>query len=298
MPVCSAAHASAAGPPQGARPLGGAARSAVRGEHTSAPPAPTALATSLANAGLDWILPDWPVPGHVCALATTRSGGVSTGPLATMNLGGSVRDDVAALAENRRRLASWLPAAPRWLDQVHGATVATLDAASAGSPAPIADAAVTCERGIVCAVLTADCLPVLFADRDGTAVGVAHAGWRGLAAGVLEATVAALGELGATPQRLVAWLGPAIGPARFEVGADVRDRFCAEDAGAAAHFTPLRPGKWHADLPGLARARLARRGVPRVYGGGLCTHADAARFYSYRRDRDTGRMATVAWLAG
>jgi hypothetical protein len=264
----------------------------------STPPATTVLATRLADNGLDWILPDWPVPGHVRALVTTRSGGVSTGPLAAMNLGGSVRDEVAALAENRRRLASWLPAAPQWLDQVHGAAVAELTAASANSSGPIADAAVTRERGIVCAVLTADCLPVLFADRDGTAVGVAHAGWRGLAAGVLEATVAALGELGATPQRLVAWLGPAIGPARFEVGADVRDRFCAVDVDAAAHFAPLRPGKWHADLPGLARARLARGGVLRVYGGGLCTHADAARFYSYRRDRDTGRMATVIWLAG
>ena len=162
-------------------------------------------------------------PGRVCALATTRNGGVSTGPRATMNLGRNVRDDAGALAENRRRFETYLPAAPTWLDQVHGTTVATLTAASAALPNPIADAAVTRERGVVCAILTADCLPVLFADVEGNAVGVAHAGWRGLAAGVLEATIAALGDLGARPGQLVAWLGPAIGPARFEVGADVYD---------------------------------------------------------------------------
>ena len=261
------------------------------------PAPPTVLATRLAAAGLDWILPDWIVPDHVCALATTRSGGVSTGPCATMNLGRSVGDDAEALAENRRRLATHLPAAPTWLDQVHGATVATLTAASATLPSPIADAAVTRERGVVCAVLTADCLPVLFADREGHAVGVAHAGWRGLAAGVLEATIAALGELGARPDELVAWLGPAIGPARFEVGADVYDRHCADDARAALAFTPRHPGKWHADLYGLARARLARSGVRQVAGAGYCTHTDAARFYSHRRERDTGRMATAIWLA-
>ena len=261
-------------------------------------PAATVLATRLAAAGLDWILPDWPVPVNVCALATTRSGGVSTGARATMNLGRNAGDDAIAFVENRRRLETFLPAAPTWLDQVHGAAVATLTAASAGLPSPIADAAVTRERGVVCAVLTADCLPVLFADREGRAAGVAHAGWRGLAAGVLEATVAALGELGARPDALIAWLGPAIGPERFEVGADVHDRYCADDDSATACFAPLRPGKWHADLYGLARARLARRGVSHVFGGGHCTHADAARFYSYRRERDTGRMATAVWLTG
>lgn len=255
------------------------------------------LGRELSVAGLDWILPDWTVPSHVCALATTRSGGVSTGPRATMNLGRNVGDEAAALTENRRRLATWLPATPPWLAQVHGATVATLTAASSGAPAPIADAAVTRERGVVCAVLTADCLAVLFADRAGKAVGIAHAGWRGLAAGVLDATIAALGELGARPDELVAWLGPAIGSTRFEVGADVHDRYCANDAGAEAWFTPLRPGKWHADLNGLARARLARGGVTQVSGGAHCTHTDVARFFSYRRERDTGRMATAVWLA-
>ena len=173
-----------------------------------------------------------------------------------MNLGRNVRDDTEALAENRRRLQALLPAAPTWLDQVHGAAVVTLTAAAPSLPSPVADAAVTRERGVVCAVLTADCLPVLFADRGGNAVGIAHAGWRGLAAGVLEATIAALGNLGARADDLVAWLGPAIGPARFEVGADVHERFCADDPEAGICFTPHGPGKWHADLYGLARARL------------------------------------------
>jgi hypothetical protein len=259
---------------------------------------PTELAHELAAAGLDWIVPDWPVPSRVCALATTRTGGVSTGPRATMNLGRNARDDTEALAENRRRLQTLLPAAPKWLDQVHGAAVVTLTAASSSLPCPIADAAVTRERGVVCAVLTADCLPVLFADRGGNAVGIAHGGWRGLAAGVLEATIAALRDLGARADDLVAWLGPAIGPARFEVGADVHDRFCAGDPEAQACFTPHGPDKWRADLYGLARARLVRSGVPHVWGGGYCTHSDAMRFFSYRRERDTGRMATVVWLAG
>ncbi len=151
--------------------------------------------------------------------------------------------------------------------------------------------------GVVCAVLTADCLPVLLADRAGHAVGIAHAGWRGLAAGVLEATIAALRDVGARADDLVAWLGPAIGPARFEVGADVHDRFCAGDPAAETCFTPHGPGKWHADLYRLARARLVRSGVSQVGGGGYCTHSDAVRFFSYRRERDTGRMATVVWLA-
>jgi len=259
---------------------------------------PTELGDELAAANLDWIVPDWPVPSHVCALSTTRSGGVSTGPRATMNLGRNVRDDAGALAENRRRLQALLPTTPTWLDQVHGAAVVTLTAASSDQPAPVADAAVTRERGVVCAVLTADCLPVLFADRGGNAVGVAHGGWRGLAAGVLEATIAALRDLGARADDLVAWLGPAIGPTRFEVGADVHERFCAGDPEAEICFTPHGPGKWHADLYGLARARLGRSGVAQVGGGAYCTHSDAARFFSYRRERDTGRMATVVWLAG
>jgi YfiH family protein len=255
------------------------------------------LARRFAAEGLDWIVPDWTVGSRVRAFATTRNGGVSAGAHATMNLGRTVGDDMAALAENRRRLQSFLPAPPTWLTQVHGAVVTVLTASSPGAPSPVADAAVTRDPGVVCAVLTADCLPVLLADRRGNAVGIAHAGWRGLAAGVLEATIAALGELGIGADDVVAWLGPAIGPDRFEVGADVRDRFCADDPVAAASFTPQRPGKWHADLYALARARLARAGVHRASGGGHCTHSDATRFFSYRRERDSGRMATAIWMA-
>jgi hypothetical protein len=161
---------------------------------------------------------------------------------------------------------------------------------------PVADAAVTRERGVVCAVLTADCLPVLFADRAGRAVGIAHAGWRGLAAGVLEATIAALAAQGVAPADLLVWLGPAIGPAAFEVGADVVAAFRATDPGAAASFVPQAGGKWHADLHALARRRLAAAGIGSVAGNVLCTYADPARFYSYRRERETGRMAAIVWL--
>jgi hypothetical protein len=255
------------------------------------------LVSGLHASGLDWIVPDWPAPVRVGALVTTRRGGVSAGPLAAMNLGRKGRDAASALAENRRRLAAFLPSPPIWLDQVHGTTVATLTRETAILPAPVADAAVTRERDVVCAILTADCLPVLFADRAGVAVGIAHAGWRGLAAGVLEATIAALCDLGARREDLMAWLGPAIGSTRFEVGADVRDAFCADDDGAAACFTPHEPAKWHADLYGLARRRLARGGVIRVSGGGYCTFTDEARFFSHRRDPGTGRMAAMVWLA-
>ena len=257
--------------------------------------AQTTLGTVLRDAGLDWIVPDWPAPANVRAFATTRAGGVSAGPCATMNLSRNSHADPTALAENRRRFEAFLPGKPAWLDQVHGAAVARLTRAA--SPAPVADAAVTGEQGVVCAILTADCLPVLFADRAGTAVGIAHAGWRGLAAGVLEATVAALCDLGAEPDDVIAWLGPAIGPAAFEVGEDVFSAFCTKDPGAAACFAPHRPGKWHADLYGLARLRLARRGVTRVHGGGYCTFTDSARFFSFRRERESGRMATAIWLA-
>ena len=275
------------------------------------------LVSGLHASGLDWIVPDWPAPAHVGALVTTRRGGVSAGPLAAMNLGRKDHDEPSALAENRRRLAAFLPSPPIWLEQVHGTAVATLTRETAILPAPVADAAVTRERGVVCAILTADCLPVLFADRAGAAVGIAHAGWRGLAAGVLEATIAALAALGAHREDLVAWLGPAIGPTRFEVGADVRDAFCADDDGAAACFTPHEPAgppqgriperaarrnssgpaKWRADLYGLARRRLARSGVMQVSGGGCCTFTDEARFFSHRRDPRTGRMAATIWLA-
>ena len=253
------------------------------------------LAAQLSNAGLDWVVPDWPAPANICAFVTTRAGGVSTGPYSTMNLGRSRLDESSALAVNRRRFEAFLPAKPVRLHQVHGIAVATLGRSVI--PEPIADAAVTCETGVVCSILTADCLPVVFADRAGTAVGIAHAGWRGLAAGVLEASIAAITKLGVVPDSLMAWLGPAIGPDAFEVSDDVYAAFCGADAAAAACFAAHRPGKWHADLYGLARQRLARGGVTRVHGGGLCTYTDSARFFSYRREPESGRMATVVWLA-
>lgn len=256
----------------------------------------SSLDTELRAAGLDWIVPDWTAPPEVDAFVTTRHGGVSIGPLATMNLGRNSDDDPAALAVNRQRLQAFLPAAPVWLAQVHGSAVATLNRAPApDAPPPIADAAVTREPGVVCAVLTADCLPVLFAERHGRAVGVAHAGWRGLAAGILEATVAALHDLGASPGDLLAWLGPGIGPDAFEVGSEVRAAFCVGDPDAASCFVPRRDGKWLADLHRLARRRLAVAGVTQVHGSGYCTYSDAARFYSYRRDRASGRMAALIW---
>jgi YfiH family protein len=238
-----------------------------------------------------FLAPGWTVPPRVRAAMTTRAGGVSTGVYASFNLATHVGDDPAAVAENRRRLRGALgfPAEPAWLEQVHGTGVAVLPAAV---QAP-ADAAVTFTRGVVCAVLVADCLPVFLAGRAGDRVGIAHAGWRGLAAGVLEATIAALA---CPPGELVAWLGPSIGPRAFEVGAEVRDAFTAQDAGAAAAFHTGRAGRWLADLPGLARRRLAAAGVTDVSGGDLCTHGDAARFYSFRRDGVTGRLAALAWL--
>jgi hypothetical protein len=268
-------------------------------------PVAMALAARLATARLDWIVPAWPAPPHVGGLSTTRTGGMSTGAAATMDLrlatGARMpAEAAAALAQNRRRLDALLPSPPVWLSQVHGTGVAVLDAggiAAARAAPPIADAAVTRERGIVCAVLTADCLPVLFANRAGTVVGAAHAGWRGLAAGVLEATVAALAALGAKPRDLVAWLGPAIGPGAFEVERDVRDAFAASDPESIRCFAPSGEGKWLADLYALARRRLATAGVHDVCGGGFCTVAEATRFYSYRRARDAARMATLVWLA-
>jgi len=241
-------------------------------------------------ADLDFILPDWPVPRAVRAAVSLRSGGASGGPFASLNLGGHVGDDPAAVAENRARLAVslGLPAEPLWLEQVHGSDVASFG----GARAPMADASVALEQGQVCAVLVADCLPVLLADREGTCVAAAHAGWRGLAAGVIEKTVA---SLPVAPERLVAWLGPAIGPDAFEVGAEVREQFLAVDAGAEGLFRPSPAGRWMADLFGLARRRLAAAGVTSVQGGGLCTVSDPGRFFSYRLDGLTGRLAALVW---
>jgi len=238
---------------------------------------------------MQFIKPEWPAPAGIRALATTRAGGASRPPFDSLNLGGHVGDDPAAVLRNRETLRAFLPAEPKWLEQVHGTAVAVADSMSG----PVkADAAVAFQPGTVCAVLTADCLPVLFCDRRGTRVAAAHAGWRGLAAGVLEASVAAMQ---CDPADILAWLGPAIGPQAFEVGGEVREVFVRDLSEAHAAFVASQPGKWLADIYELARLRLARAGVRQVYGGGFCTHADAARFYSYRRDKTTGRMASLIW---
>ena len=237
------------------------------------------------------LLPDWPVPLRVRALMTTRLGGVSKGSYCGLNLGDHVGDVPADVAANRALVSAELPGEPVWLSQVHGITV--IDADREAGTIPRADASVAFLPHLVCAVLTADCLPVLFARMDGKAVGVAHAGWRGLSGGVLETTVKRLGPA----DQLVAWLGPAIGPTAFEVGDEVRDAFIAKDSLASNAFLPgVERGKWWADIYLLAKQRLAAIGVTQVYGGGLCTVGDADRFFSYRRDRSTGRMAALIWL--
>ncbi len=241
-------------------------------------------------AALDWIEPDWAAPPGVRALVTTRRGGASQGRFASLNLATHVGDDPAAVARNRARLRSHLPAEPVWLEQAHGAAAVVADAVPPGTRA---DAAVTRVPGTVCAVLSADCLPVLLADRGGRAVGIAHAGWRGLAAGVIEAAVA---RIGVPPAALVAWLGPAIGPHVYEVGAEVRAVLVAADAGAAAALVERPGGKFLADLYALGRRRLAAAGVTEVAGGGFCTFTERDRFFSYRRDGTTGRFASLIWM--
>ena len=239
----------------------------------------------------DWIEPDWPAPPRVRGLVTTRNGGVSTGPYASMNLGLHVGDSVADVQRNRALLRRCLPSEPAWLEQVHG--VAVTDADRAGAPV-CADASVARRPGAVCAVMTADCLPVLFCNDEGSVVAAAHAGWRGLAAGVLDATLARMGVPAAT---VMAWLGPAIGPAAFEVGDEVREAFVAADPATAIAFRPAAgAGKWMADLFLLARLRLVRLGVVRAYGGGICTYASRERFFSYRREGITGRFVSMVWL--
>ena len=257
-------------------------------------------AARIAAAGLDWMTPDWPAPASVGAFATTRKGGASRGSRASLNLATHCGDDPATVARNRERVDAFLPGPPVWLEQVHGIRVVRIDAANvdaARRAPPAADAAVTTLPGVPCAVLTADCLPVLFADREGAAVGAAHAGWRGLAAGVLEATAAALAGLGVPAGRVLAWIGPAIGPRAFEVGGDVVGAFCDRDPAAAAAFVASAGGRWHADLHALARLRLARAGVVVVSGGGHCTFSAPDRFFSYRRERETGRQAAFVWRA-
>lgn len=241
------------------------------------------------------ILPDWPAPLAVRAVSTTRLGGVSQPPYDSLNLGTHVADDLAAVAENRRLLRqhAGLPGEPVWLSQVHGNTVVNAAEAVAGT---VADACFSITPGVVCAIQTADCLPVLFCDTAGRMVAAAHAGWRGLAGGVLEATVQVMAGQGVPVDAVLAWLGPAIGPTAFEVGDEVRQAFVEHDPAAAMAFVPHGDGKWRADLFRLARQRLAACGVTRIHGGDICTVSDPQRFFSHRRDRISGRQASLIWL--
>lgn len=238
----------------------------------------------------DLLVPEWPCPANVRALQTLRAGGCSALPWAGFNLGDHVGDEPCHVAANRAVLRQYLPAEPFWLRQVHGRAAVDADF---GANSRLADAAFSHQPGTVCAVMTADCLPVLFCDRAGTAVAAAHAGWRGLLAGILEATV--LG-MGAEPQEIVAWLGPAIGPQCFEVGEEVRAAFLAKNPASDVAFVAGSPGKWLADIYTLARQRLWGLGIELIYGGGLCTVSEPHRFFSYRRDGVTGRMASLVWL--
>lgn len=239
-----------------------------------------------------WLEADWPAPPGVVAGTTLRQGGCSSGPYESLNLATHVGDEPQRVSRNRQlfRDTCRLPAEPLWLAQVHGTTV--LDAASALS-GQAGDAWQTTLPDVVCAVLTADCLPVVLASRSGRSVAVAHAGWRGLADGILEATVAAMA---CEPQDLQAWLGPAISRSAFEVGAEVRERFVTQDSGAAAHFHPNSRGRWQSDLYGLARRRLRQCGVTNLYGGDRCTCNEPSAFFSYRRDGACGRMATFVYM--
>jgi polyphenol oxidase len=240
-----------------------------------------------------WVIPDWPAPPAVRALSTQRGGGASVSPFESFNLGAHVGDSPEAVADNRLRLRALagLPAEPAWLSQQHGTGVFDLDGPQDAPRA--ADASFTRCAGRVCAILTADCLPVLLASDSGAGVAAAHAGWRGLAAGVIEATV---GALALPPSSLLAWLGPGIGRGHFEVGAEVREALLRADPQAEAAFVPNARGRYMADLAALARRRLERLGIARIYGGDACTYASPERYFSHRRDGRTGRQATLIWL--
>ena len=237
-----------------------------------------------------WLVPDWPAPANVRAFVTTREGGVSEGEFASMNLGIASGDDPARVHRNRDILRTHLPSDAPWLRQVHGTQVVDLDRDADRT----ADACITRTPGRTAGVLTADCMPLLLGDVRGRVVGVAHAGWRGMAAGVIESTVRALAV---PPDEVVAWMGPTIGPDAFEVGAEVREAFVATDTAAGDAFRPHVPGKFMADLYTLARRRLARAGVTRIHGGGFCTFHERDRFFSYRRVKASGRMGTFIWIA-
>lgn len=241
----------------------------------------------------DWLVPDWPAPAGVRAVCTTRAGGVSRGAFGGLNLGGHVGDEPANVAANRAQLQAAIGVRPVFLQQVHGTDVLPIDATTPDGA--VADACTTVDAGIACTIMVADCLPVLFADSEGRRVAAAHAGWRGLAAGVLERTAAAFGDT-----RPMAWLGPCIGPHAFEVGDEVRAAFVAQSADAAACFRPgPAPGKWWADLPALARQRLRAAGVDPAYGNdgsdAWCTVRNPLRFFSHRRDGVSGRFAAAVW---
>ena len=246
----------------------------------------------------DWLVPDWPAPAGVRALCTTRAGGVSAGPYASLNLGDHVGDTPASVLANRERLARAIGVRPVYLKQVHGTAVSVLS--SHTSDGTEADAACSAQPGVACTVMVADCLPVLFTDAHGRRVAAAHAGWRGLAGGVLTRTVQGFDDDRGGRAELMAWLGPCIGPRAFEVGDEVKAAFEASDRAAAAHFRPgAAPGKWWADLQALARVRLAALGVREVWGNdgsdAWCTVAQASRFFSYRRDGVSGRFAALVW---
>ncbi len=237
------------------------------------------------------LIPDWPAPPAVHALQTTRRGGLSASPFDSLNLGCHVGDDVLVVNRNRMLLAPLMPSEPVWLNQVHGIEV--VNAGVAGC-LPQGDASMTTRRNAVCVVMTADCLPILLCDAAGSVVAAVHAGWRGLCEGVIEAAVH---RMQVPPATLMAWLGPAIGPSAFEVGGEVREAFVRHDTRAAAAFVAGMPGKWLADIFELARQRLHAAGIHHIYGGGVCTYSDPARYYSYRRDGSTGRMGTFIWLS-
>ncbi len=243
--------------------------------------------------GVDLIVPDWPAPDGVRAVSTTRTGGTSSGPYASLNLGCHVGDRTEAVRQNRARLAAKLDLAeqPRWLNQVHGTRIVRVEDVS--EPVP-ADGTIASGIQGVCAIMTADCLPVLLCDHAGAHVAAVHGGWRGLAAGILETAIAEFGSRGVQPADMLCWLGPAIGATAYEVGAEVCDALQG-DAGALTH---KENGRWLLDLYGLARARLSRSGVENIYGGAFCTYTDADRFFSYRRDGACGRQATLIWRIG
>lgn len=236
------------------------------------------------------IIPNWPAPANVKAMQTTRLGGSSAAPYDSLNLGDHVGDAPLSVAHNRMLLNTLLPSEPVWLEQKHGTIVVNADSASC---LPQADACIARHRAAVCVVMTADCLPVLLCDTQGSVVGVAHAGWKGLAAGVIEATVQAMDV---APQNLIAWLGPAISQDAFEVGDEVRAAFVATQPQAAAAFISGQHSKWFADIYALARFRLGELGITNIYGGDYCTYRERERFFSYRRDGATGRMGTFIWL--